>query len=81
MNFEVHMLFKQFGKIERILLKLTENERFLDSYVDFTSSDSAEDAHSKLGGHTVNSFTLRTRLFDVRNLKDDSFDYFPEDDS
>ena len=59
MNFEeVHMLFKQYGKIERIRLKLTENERSLDSYVDFTSSDSAEDAHNKLGGHTVNSFTL-----------------------
>ena len=82
MNFEeVHMLFKQFGKIERIRLKLTENETSLDSYVVFTSSDPAADAHSKLGGHTVNSFTLRTRLFDVRNLKDDSFDYFPEDDS
>ena len=81
MNFEVHMLFKQFGKIERIWLKLTEYERSLDSYVVFTSSDSAEDAHSKLGGHTVNSFTLRTRLFDVRNLKDDFFDYLPEDES
>ena len=82
MNFEeVHMLFKQYGQIERIRLKLTENERSLDSYVVFISSDSAEDAHNKLGGHTVNSFTLRTRLFDVRNLKDDSFDYFPEDDS
>ena len=82
MNFEeVHMLFKQYGKIERIRLKLTENERSLDSYVVFISSDSAGDAHNKLGGHTVNGFTLRTRLFDVRNLKDDSFDYFPEDDS
>ena len=39
MNFEVHMLFKQYGKIERIRLKLTENERSLDSYVVFTSSD------------------------------------------
>ena len=39
------------------------------------------DFYSKLGGYTVNSFTLRTRLFDVRNLKDDSFDYFPKDDS
>ena len=82
MNFEeVHMIFKQFGKIERIQLKLTECERSLDSYAVFPSSDSAEDAHSKLGGHTVNSFTLRTRLFDVRNPKDDSFDYFPEDES
>ena len=82
MNFlEVHMLFKQYGKIERIRLKLSDSEASLDSYVVFTSSDSAADAHSKLGGHTVNSFTLLTRLFDVRNLKDDSFDYFPEDDS
>ena len=81
MNFEeVHMLFKQYGKIERIRLKVAENESSLDSYVVFTSSGSAEDAHSKLGGHTVNRFTLRTRLFDVRNLKDDSLDYFPEDD-
>ena len=82
MNFEeVHMLFKQYGKIERIRLKLTEDERSLDSYVVFISIDSAEDAHNKLGEHTVNGFTLRTRLFDIRNLKDDSFDYFPEDDS
>ena len=80
MNFEeVHMLFKQYGKIKRIRLKLTENERSLGSYVVFTSSVSAEDAHNKLGGHTVNSFTLRTSLLDVRNLKDDSFAYFPED--
>ena len=82
MNFlEVHMLFKQYEKIERIWLKLSESKTSLDSCVAFTSSDSAADAHGKLGGHTVNSFTLRTRLFDVRNLKDDSFDYFPEDNS
>ena len=82
MNFlDVHMLSKQYGKIERIWLKLSESETSLDSYVVFTSSDLAAHAHSKLGGHTINSFTLRTRLFDVRNLKDDSFDYFSEDDS
>ena len=63
MNFEeVHMLFKQYGKIERIRLRLTENERSLDSYVVFISIDSAEDAHNKLGGRTVNGFTLRTRF-------------------
>ena len=81
MNFEeVHMFFKQFGKMERIRRKLTESETSLDSYVVFTSSNSAANAHRKLGGHTVNSFTLQTRLFDVCNLKD-SFDVFPEDDS
>ena len=59
MNFlEVHMLFKQYGKIERIRLKLSDSETSLDSYVVFTSSDSAADAHSKLGGHIVNSFIL-----------------------
>ena len=80
MNFlEVRMLFKQFGKTERIRLKLSESEISLDSYVVFTGSDSAVDVYSKLGGHTINSFTYE--LFDVRNLKVDSFDYFPEDDS
>ena len=67
-----------FGKIERIRLKLSEIETSLDSYIVFACSDSAADGHSKLNGHTVNGFTLRTRLFDVCNLKDDSFDYFPK---
>ena len=59
MNFlEVPMLFKQYGKIERIRFELSDSETSLDSYVVFTSSDSAADADSKLGGHTVNSFTL-----------------------
>ena len=37
MNFEeVHMLFKQFGKIERERLKFAESETSLDSYTLFS---------------------------------------------
>ena len=81
MNFEeVHLLYKQFGKVDRIMLKLAENETSLDSYIVFTCSDLAADAHSKLDGHTANSFTLRTRSFDVCHLND-PLDYIPEDDT
>ena len=39
MNFEeVHLLSKQFGKVERIRLKLTENGISLDIYIDITLS-------------------------------------------
>ena len=82
MNFEaIHMLTKQYGKIERIRIKLSENENSIDSYIVFEDSESAANAHRYLNGHSVNNFNLGTRLFDVCNLKDDQFDYFPEDHS
>ena len=80
MNFEeVHLLSKQFGKVERI--RLVENGLSLDSYIVFCTSASAIEAQSRLDGHSVNNCTLKTRLFDEKNLRYDANDYLPEDDT
>ena len=80
MNFhELEMLTRQYGKIEKIRLKSGDNETTLDSYIVYKSSSSAVKAHSCLNDHEVNGLVLKTRLFNILNLKNDPFDYYPED--
>ena len=80
MNFEVvELLTKQFGKIERIRIKCGENETSLESYIVYEKSTSALAAHAFLNGHEVNDSKLNTKLYNVLNLKDDPFDYYPKD--
>ena len=76
MNFEeVDILSKQFGKVERIRLRIADSEK-LDAYIVFDDKKSAENAHCYLNGHNLNGLILQTKLFDIQNLKDDPFDYF-----
>ena len=79
MNFEeVELLARQFGEIEKIRLLVAESGKTLNAYIVFKSSAAAGKAHSKLNGHKVSDLVLQTCLFNVRNLKDDPFDYYPK---
>ena len=63
LNFEeIHMLMKQFGKVERIRIKLIESDTSLESFIVFANSESAAKAYSQLNGHIVNFSTVKTRL-------------------
>ena len=80
MNFEeVTLLTKQYGKIEKIRLKIAENETTFNAYIVFNDYTAADKAHLNLNGHNVNGLVLQTKLYDIKNLKEDSFDYIPED--
>ena len=80
MNFEmVALMGKQFGKVERVRLKIVDDETSLDAYIIYDCHKSAEKAHVALNGHSINDKPLQTSLFDISNLKDDPFDYYPEE--
>lgn len=80
MNFEeVALLSKKYGKVEKIRLKIAENESTLEAYIVYNNNAAAESACIHLNDHKVNDLILQAKLYDVRNLKDDPFDFFPED--
>ena len=80
MNFtEMELLARQFGKVKRIRLKEAEDETTLDAYIVYECTTAAEKAHAALNGHKVNETILKTKLFDINNLKDDPSDYYPEE--
>ena len=79
MNFEeMQLLAKQYGIVERIRLRLTDNETSLNGSIVFKDSAAAADAHNHLNMAVVNDFVMRTTLWDITNLKDDLFDFYPE---
>ena len=79
MNFEmVALMAKQFGRVERVRLKIADDETSLDTYIIYECHKSAEKAHVALNGHSMNDKPLQTSLFDISNLKEDPFDYYPE---
>ena len=45
----------------------------------FSSSGSANKAFDHLNGHSVNDRTMKTSLFNVKNLRHDPYDFVPKD--
>ena len=74
---DVYVLMKQYGKIERIRLRVADKGKSYDCYVLFSSSSSAHLAHESLNESLVNDKKIRTKLFD--NMKFDPTDFVPED--
>ena len=79
MNFEViYIMAKEFGKVERIRLKIADDETSFDAYIVFDNNESAQKASMMLNGHKINDKPVQTKLFDINNLREDPFDYIPE---
>ena len=74
----LHLIMKKFGDVERMRLKLSDNKLHFLCYVKFTSSVAAHAASKALNGHNLNNSVLITKLFNVKNLNDEPFDFIPK---
>ena len=76
---DVYLLMRQFGTVERIKLRATDEGKCFDGYVLFSSHENANSAHLSLNGHLVNDKVLRTKLFSTYNIVFSYSDFSPEE--
>ena len=74
----MYEVLKRFGKVERIKMKLSSGNKHFDCYATFDDSNSANMASSNLKGHSLNDSILNTKLYNIRNLEDDVYDFVPK---
>ena len=74
----MYEVLKRFGKVERIKMKLSAGNKHFDCYATFDNSSSANLACINLKGHSLNDSILNTRLFNIRNLDKDDYDFVPK---
>ena len=74
---ELFNTFKDFGRIERIKLKLTDDEMFFEGFVTFHDFKAAHSAHENYSGTSVESALYNTKLISSRNLQEEDSDFIP----
>ena len=74
----MHQVLRRYGKVERLKMKLASGNINFDCYATFENSSSANEACMNLRGHSLNDSVLNTRLFNIRNLEDEVYDFIPK---
>ena len=78
LNYEtLYDAFKIFGIIERIKLKMADDEKYFEAFITFRDAGSASSAHEKYDGSYAEKSLYRTKLISSRNLVDEDGDYIP----
>ena len=75
---EVYMIFKDYGIIERMKLKLSSDKKTFNCFILFNSSTSANKANS-INGHIVNDFAIHTKLCCTNKFSKEPHDFIPAD--
>ena len=73
----IYNVFCTFGRIERIKLKLGDNDMYFEAFITFMNSDCARSAYEGYDGTAADKNLYKTRLINSRNLVDDEFDFIP----
>ena len=76
---QVYLLMKAYGKIVKIRLALDISKTSFNCYIVFDKELSAKKAKEYFHNHLVNDCILKTRVFHIDNLKDDPFDFSPQE--
>ena len=74
---ELFNTFKDFGQIERIKLKLTDDEMFFEGFVTFYDSHAAHSAHGYYSGTSAESTFYSTKVISSKNLQEEDSDFIP----
>ena len=75
---DIYMIFKDFGLIERIKLKLSFDKKTFISYILFDSNISAHNACS-MNNHIINDFPIKTKLCSTAKFIKEPHDFVPAD--
>ena len=75
----LYMIIKQFGKVERMKMKLAEGGSSFICYITFYNSISADEACRYLHGHSINDVVVRAALYNIKNLNHEPYDFIPKD--
>lgn len=74
----LYSVVKQFGKVERIKLILEKDKQSFCAFIKFSSPLEASEAQQRLHGHILNDSVVSTKVFSVKNLNDEPFDFVPK---
>ncbi|XP_064081889.1 uncharacterized protein LOC135198249 [Macrobrachium nipponense] len=75
-----YSVMKKFGKVERMKLFLERDKQSFSAYAKFSSPLEASEAQQRLHGHTLNDSVLSMKVFSVKNLNGEPFDFIPKNE-
>ena len=75
---EMYMIFKDYGVIERIKLRLSSNKKMFICYILFESNISASRACS-MNGHLINDHAVEIKLCNTNKFCKEPHDFIPAD--
>ena len=76
----LYLIMRKFGIIERMKLKNAKDKRSFVCYTTFKEKNSAVRACNDLNDHSINDSVIKTKLFSIKNLSDEPFDFIPKED-
>ena len=76
---DLYLVFKQYGAIERIKLRLSANKKRFVCYILYNSNNSASKACKYMNGHLVNEFVIEAKLCSRDRFHKEPHDFIPED--
>ena len=77
-NYEtIYNIFNSFGIVERIKLKMGEDEQYFEVFITFRDAASALSAYEKYDGSLAEKSLHNAKLISSKNLIDEEGDYIP----
>ena len=73
----LHDTMKPFGSIERMKMKLAENQASYDAYITYIDSLSAYQANADINGKGIGGSTCSTKIMSSLNIQDELYDFVP----
>ena len=77
-NYEgLYNVFKEFGQIDRIKLKLTNDEMYFEAFITFHDSEAAHSAQKNCVDISAELPLDKTKLISSKNLQEEDSDFIP----
>ena len=76
---DLYLVFKQYGAIERMKLRLSANKKRFVFYILYNSNNSASKACRSMNGHLLNEFVVEAKLCSRDRFHKEPHDFIPED--
>ena len=76
---DLYLVFKQFGTIERMKLRLSSDKNSFVCFVLYNSNESARKAYKSMNGHMLNECTVEAKICSKERFIKEHHDFIPED--
>ena len=76
---ELYVVFKQYGTIERMKLRLSSNKKTFVCFILYNLNNSASKAYKSMNGHPLNEYVVEAKLYSQDRFYKEPHDFVPED--